>query len=322
MIIGLERLEVSEISQSSAIQRAGRAGRDAPGKCFRLYTEAAYSKLQAQPLPEIKRVDITFATLQQKCLGVNLEEVEWLDKPDIAAVANSRTILIMLGALTSDGKLTQMGTRMARLPLEPRLARALIESSVQGCVKEVMDIVSVLSTQGRVFFDLSNVEERDKAVEMRSRFWHRAGDHLTLLQVFRAWDELSAKADTKAVGEGEGEVKTGISRNERQEWCRRHYINDRAMEEASRIRTQIQQACRSVGIDTEKSSMGTGTNADSGGDGSEQVLKALFKGLVHNMALRQGDGTYKSGQTVVKIHPSSVLCDKKPQAIMFEELVS
>lgn len=74
-----------EISRSSAIQRAGRAGRDGPGKCFRLYTEEAYKKLTPSPLPEIKRCDLTFAMLQQKSFGQNMEEIDFMDPPDRAA---------------------------------------------------------------------------------------------------------------------------------------------------------------------------------------------------------------------------------------------
>lgn len=80
--LGLERLSEVEISQSSAIQRAGRAGRDGPGKCFRLYTEDSYKKLMPAPLPEIKRCDLTFAMLQQKSFGQNIETIDFMDPPE------------------------------------------------------------------------------------------------------------------------------------------------------------------------------------------------------------------------------------------------
>lgn len=83
--IGLERLASVEISKSSAVQRAGRAGRDAPGKCFRLYTEESYAKLAPAPLPEIKRCDMAFAMLQQKSLGFDLETMDFMDMPELNA---------------------------------------------------------------------------------------------------------------------------------------------------------------------------------------------------------------------------------------------
>lgn len=82
LLIGLERLSEVEISQSSAIQRAGRAGRDGPGKCFRLYTEDSYKRLRPAPLPEIKRCDLTFAMLQQKSFGQNIETIDFMDPPE------------------------------------------------------------------------------------------------------------------------------------------------------------------------------------------------------------------------------------------------
>lgn len=167
---------------------------------------------------------------------------------------------------------------MARLPLEPRLSRALIESKEQGCVKEMINIVSLLSAASKAFYDLPSSEERDAAAEARKKFWHPTGDHITLLNVFRAWDEISPNA------QGEG----GLKKNERKDWCRRQFINERALQEATRIRSQIQHGCKTIGMDVTTS---CGENADP-------ILKSLFKGLVYNVALKQQDGTYKARDTV------------------------
>lgn len=198
-------------------------------------------------------------------------------------VAMSCMNLVMLDALdaTSQNTITAIGRQMARLPLEPRLSRALIESKEQGCIKELINIVSLLSASSKVFYDLPEGDERNAAAEARKKFWHNSGDHLTLLNVFQAWDDISTSLLN-------GERMSASKKNERKEWCRRQYINERALEEATRIRTQIQLACGGIGMDINASC----------GDNHEPILKALFKGLVHNVAIKQNDGTYKARETV------------------------
>ncbi|CAG7852149.1 Probable ATP-dependent RNA helicase prh1 [Serendipita indica DSM 11827] len=304
---GIERLSPTEISQSSAIQRAGRAGRDGPGKCFRLYTEQTYKQLLPAQIPEIKRCDLNFAILQQKSFGYDIEEMDLMDKPELNAVKASKTILKILGAVNQQFEITSVGKLMAKLPLEPHLARALLQSKENGCTKEVISIVSILSASSKVFYDLPNNEDREAAFQARSKFHHPSGDHLTLLNVFRAYDEISEGVKSSSSSNGQN----GIGRGERKEWCRRQFLNERALAEATRIRDQLERACQQASIDPKQSC----------GDAHEPVLKSLFRGLVHHTALKQLDGSYKAGELPIKIHPSSVLCDKKPTGLMYEELV-
>lgn len=306
---GIERLSEVEISRSSAVQRAGRAGREGPGKCFRLYTEEAYKKLLPAPLPEIKRCDLKFAMLQQKSFGQDLENINFMDPPDRAAVISAHHTLVLLGALDQKSAITPTGRAMAKLPLEPSHARALIESQNQGCVKEMINIVSLLSASAVVFLDFSTSEEREAALAARSKFFHRSGDHMTLLNVFRAFDDIGTNNGGDDTSDDEGQAPLG--KMDRKSWCKKQHINDRALIEAVKIRGQLQKSCIGAGMDINLSS----------GDDSEPVLRSLCRGLFHNTAIKRADGSYKSANMVIKVHPASVLSDKKPSAIMYEELV-
>jgi ATP-dependent RNA helicase DHX33 len=129
-------------------------------------------------------------------------------------------------------------------------------------------------------------DEREAALEARSKFYHRSGDHMTLLNVFKAFDDISHPND---LFEEEGDTKAplvgGLSKKE---WCRRNFINDRALTEATKIRAQIRKSCHGSGMDINISC----------GDADEPVLRCLYRGLVHNIALKQADGSYKHNDMV------------------------
>lgn len=208
---------------------------------------------------------------------------------------------------------------MAFFPLEPVYARAVVASKDLGCTLEIIDIVSVLSATSKLFVDVT--EQREAASDARRMFRHPSGDHLTVLNVVRSYTEIAATEGKSA----------------RKAWCRKHFLNERTLLEAVSIREQLGQTCRRMGIDWKVSC----------GDFEEPVVKSLAHGLAQNSAFLQPDGSYKQtmGQSVgisswswmiflnssfffsifffkiVKIHPGSVLCDKKVPAIVYDELV-
>ncbi|CDO75302.1 hypothetical protein BN946_scf184654.g10 [Trametes cinnabarina] len=294
---GFDTLLTRDITQSSAVQRAGRAGREVSGSgyCFRLYTEESFNKMPVTAEPEIRRVTLTSSMLQLKCLGQDFEEIEFMDKPDEESVAAALKTLFLLGALDNHKNLTPLGRQMAVFPLEPPLARALVAAVEFGCTAEVLSIVSVLSASSHLFVD--NTEARDAAADARRKFRHLSGDHLTVLNVVRAYEDVAAS-----------ESKAG-----RRDWCRKMYLNDRCLAEAMNIRAQLRDVCTRLNIDWRVSA----------GDNETPVLKALLRGLVLNTAFLRPDGSYKQamGPSLVKIHPSSSLADKKVQAIIYNELV-
>ncbi|KAF9236191.1 P-loop containing nucleoside triphosphate hydrolase protein [Melanogaster broomeanus] len=267
----------------------------ARGFCFRLYTEEAFSNLAASVEPEIRRCSLTQSVLQLKCLGQDLDAVEFMDPPDINSVISALKTLWVLGALDNSKSLTALGRQMASFPVDPYLARIILASKTHGCTSEIIDIVSLLSSSSKLFLDVS--DQRDAIADARRKFRHPSGDHLTMLNALRSYQEIASSE----------------SKGARKEWCRQHFVNERTFTEALKIRDQLRLTSQRVGLDWRASSK----------DMEEAVLRCFTAGLVQQSALLQPDGSYKQlmGQTVVKIHPGSTLCDKKVPAIIFDELV-
>lgn len=260
------------------------------GVCFRLYTEDAFHSMQLSPEPEILRCSLTSSILQLKCLNQDLEELDLMDMPDVESsmctvsrnpfhdcdtthvVSSALKTLWLLDAINPNKELTQLGRQMAFFPLEPVHARAVIASREQGCTSEVLDIISVLSASSKLFVDVA--EHREAASEVRRMFRHTSGDHLTILNAIRAYSDI-ATVEGKAA---------------RREWCRKHFLNERTLIEASEIRNQLRQTCGRMGINWKISC----------GDKEDPLLKSLAYGLAQNSAFLQPDGSYKQtmGQSV------------------------
>ncbi|KAG1664918.1 ATP-dependent RNA helicase DHX8 [Nymphon striatum] len=150
---GMDSLIVTPISQAQAKQRAGRAGRTGPGKCYRLYTERAYrDEMLTTPIPEIQRTNLVSTVLSLKAMGINdLLQFDFMDAPQMESMIMALEQLHSLGALDDEGLLTRVGRRMAEFPLEPSLSKMLIMSVHLACSDEVLTIVSMLSVQN-VFY--------------------------------------------------------------------------------------------------------------------------------------------------------------------------
>lgn len=209
--LGLDSLLVKPISKSSAIQRQGRAGREAPGKCWRLYTEKAYHEIlpEATP-PEILRCDLAHAILNMKARGVDdVMEFPFLDKPRREAFEEALLQLLFVGALNQEGQISTIGQRIAKLPLSIPLGRVLIAAidNEEDILSEIVDIVSCLSVEN-IFLNLITEEAREKAEEARRSLYRREGDHLTLLKTIQGY--AAEKADRKT-------------------WSQKHFVNHRAM---------------------------------------------------------------------------------------------
>ncbi|KAF9192954.1 putative ATP-dependent RNA helicase dhr2 [Haplosporangium sp. Z 767] len=287
--IGIESLLVEPISKSSARQRMGRAGREAPGLCFRLYTEDSFDQLEEDAIPEIKRCNLESAILSLKATGIdNVTEFDFMDRPSKSGLLRSLEHLYALEALDDEGKLTEIGTKMAAFPVDPPYAKVLLQSEKMECTKEAIEIISLLSVD-TIFSAPSS--KREEANEARQKFTSLDGDHLTLLNTLRAYESVKGDRD----------------------WCRENFINSRHMRHVMDVRKQLIQFCERAGMDPKKSC----------GHDLEIVLKCFLAGFFQNTALLQPDGTYRSilGGLTVSVHPSSSLFGKKREAIMYNELV-
>jgi HrpA-like RNA helicase len=304
--LGFESLEVSPVSRSSAEQRTGRAGREAPGKCWRLYTETTFKTLDQTASPEIARVSLASAVLALKTRGVDdVLGFPYIDPPARDALVRALEELYALGALDDGGRITPVGKHMSTLPLSPALARVLIAAGEQAAVHEVIDIVACLSVDG-LFVDRAS--EREDIAAARARLASTEGDHLTLLNVVRQYlDVLNSQAEQ----DGPESVST---------WCKQMYLDQRALRTILDIRKQLlQHAARAglVGADPYPSS--TRNELDL----PERILRSILIGFVTHTAFLSPDGSYRTtnGNTAVAIHPSSTLYGKKHEAIVYHESV-
>lgn len=286
---GMDSLVVTPISQAQAKQRAGRAGRTGPGKCYRLYTERAYrDEMLTTPVPEIQRTNLAETVLQLKAMGINdLLSFDFMDAPPTETLILALEQLHSLSALDEEGLLTRLGRRMAEFPLEPRLCKMLIMSVNLGCSDEILTIVSMLSVQN-VFY-----RPKDKqaiADTKKAKFNQPEGDHLTLLAVYNSW-------------------KNNKFSNA---WCYENFVQIRSLKRAQDVRKQL------LGImDRHK------LDIISCGKSTARIQKAICSGFFRNAAKKdpqEGYRTLVDGQ-VVYIHPSSALFNRQPEWVVYHDLV-
>lgn len=292
--IRVESLLVSPISRASAKQRAGRAGRTRPGKCYRLYTEKSfYEDLQETTYPEILRSKMSNVVLTLKKIGIDdLVHFDFMDPPAPETLMRALELLNYLGALDDEGELTDLGYQMSELPLDPQLAKMILVSPEFGCSSEIVSIVACMSVP-QIF--LRPRESAKLADEAKAQFTQTDSDHLTLLNAYAAYELVPAQ--------------------ERKKWCWDNFINERSIQNAENVRKQLLGIMRRLDIPL--------VTSDSKGDGSfcyMDIRKALTAGMFMQVAHRQRSGDYltvKDNQ-IVYIHPSSVV-SSRPDWVIFEE---
>jgi ATP-dependent RNA helicase DHX8/PRP22 len=214
--LGMDSLVVMPISQAQARQRSGRAGRTGPGKCYRLYTEAAFrNEMMPTSIPDIQRTNLASTILTLKAMGVNdLLNFDFMDPPPAQTMLQALETLYALSALDNEGLLTPLGRKMADFPMDPQLAKMLIASVSLGCSEEILSIVAMLSVQ-TVFYRPK--EKQGQADSKKAKFHQPEGDHLTLLTVYNGW-----KAS-----------------NYSNPWCYENFIQARSMRRAQDVRKQL-----------------------------------------------------------------------------------
>lgn len=184
-VTGVDSLRVSKISQAQAWQRSGRAGRESEGHCYRVYTAKEFEMFEKMTKPEILRCNLSAAILQLLATGVNIETFDFMDKPPREAIEIAFKQLKQLGAIKSSvqiPQLTETGRRMAMFPLDPIYSKIIISSPKFECVGEILDMVSMLSTEN--IYAEPGPNNREQAITQHSKFQAKLGDHLTLLNIF------------------------------------------------------------------------------------------------------------------------------------------
>ncbi|XP_060967106.1 pre-mRNA-splicing factor ATP-dependent RNA helicase DEAH10 isoform X1 [Cannabis sativa] len=300
---GLESLTVVPISKAQALQRSGRAGREGAGKCFRLYPESEFDKLENSTKPEIKRCNLANVILQLKALGVDdIIGFDFIEKPSRSAIVKSLEQLFLLGALTDECKLSDpVGRQMSKLPLDPVYSKALIVASEFKCLQEMLITVAMLSVESMFYAPRDKLDEARAAMKF---FSSPEGDHLTLINVFRAANEFMEKKNLTCGKEKADKIL--------RKWCKENFINSRSLRHARDIHNQIREHVQQMGL-----------RIVSCGDDTLNFRRCLAASFFLNAALKQPEGTYRtlaSGQ-MVQIHPSSVLFQKKPECLIYNELI-
>lgn len=189
-LIGLDLLLVQPVSKAQARQRAGRAGREQEGHCYRLYTEDSFIRLPEASVPEIQRCNLANVLLQLLAMGISdLLSFDFMDPPSEESLVAALEQLALLKAVEKDMvlKLTPLGERMAVFPLDPFLSRSLLASEMYFCGVEVVSVVAMLSVES-VFY--TPHDDRERANDLRRKFHSDEGDHLMLLKIYRAYKTI------------------------------------------------------------------------------------------------------------------------------------
>ncbi len=254
----VQRLPIEAVSQASANQRAGRCGRVAPGVCIRLYSEEEFLDRPEYTEPEILRTNLASVILQMTALGLgDVSAFPFLDPPDPRSVRDGYALLEELGALTEQ-RLTPLGTRLARLPIDPRLGRMVLEAERHGCVREVLIITAALSIQDP---RERPAEHRAAADEAHARFIVPGSDFLTLVKL---WDYLR-------------EQQKALTGNQFRKLCRGEYLNYLRVREWHDLFSQLRQVAGGLGIRS-------GTDAGH----PDRVHQAMLAGLLSHVGMRDG----------------------------------
>ncbi len=294
----VEQLQVEPIAQSAAKQRAGRCGRVSSGVCFRLYDETDFNQRPAHTDPEILRSSLAGVILRMKSLGLaDVEEFPFIDRPAPRAIADGYQLLQELGAVDEARDLTTLGRELAKLPVDPRVARMVLAARDQGALKEVLIITAGLSVQD----PRDRPEERaGSADQAHAKFADERSEFLWYLKAWAAFDE----------------VWHHQSQSKQREWCRANFLNWMRMREWRDVHTQLHTLCAEH--EWKENELPAAF---------EPLHRALLAGLLGNLGLRiedarAGEPPYL-GARGIKFwpHPGSALAKKGGKWIMCAELV-
>ncbi|KAF2027667.1 P-loop containing nucleoside triphosphate hydrolase protein [Setomelanomma holmii] len=300
--LGIETLNIVPVSKASATQRAGRAGRTRPGKCFRLYTESAFAKLEDATFPEIQRSNLAPVLLQLLNLGITyVVRFDYLSAPPSSLVTRALDLLYSLGALDVHARLTKpLGTRMAELTLEPMLSRALLSAASPefGCLNEMLSIAAMMTLQGNAFVSHDGGKKALDAA--RRKFAVSEGDHLSLYNVHEAF------------------VKSGMS----VQFCRENSLSHKSMVKAVSVRKQLAAYLSRFGL-TESPLASSDVLRVGGKPIAERVVRCLVTGFFAHAARMKSDGSFTTvdGKTVLWAHPSSVFFHRKAEWVVYTEIM-
>jgi ATP-dependent helicase HrpA len=328
----VQRLPIEAVSQASANQRKGRCGRVEPGICIRLYSEEDFNGRPAFTDPEILRTNLAAVILQM--LHLRLGEIEafpFIEPPDGKAISDGFNLLQELSAVSREGQLTPLGRQLARLPVDPRLGRMVLEGAKQGSLEEILIIASALSVQ-----DVrERPADRQQAADQAHAQWKDVdSDFAALINLWRGFEEQRQALGSSAL----------------RSWCRKNFLNYLRLREWRDAHRQLVLIARDLQLGKPASDAGKSElrakeqtpatqdlqlsaaqkekelaekdQAAQRAKGYAAVHKAILAGLLSQIGQKTEDGDYLGArQRRFWVHPSSVIGRKKPSWLMAAELV-
>jgi ATP-dependent helicase HrpA len=300
----VQRLPIEPISQASANQRSGRCGRVEAGIAIRLYSEEDYGSRPEFTEPEILRTTLASVILQMTSLGLgDVARFPFVDPPDARNVRAGVLLLEELGAVATGSasgrggrtRLTGIGRKLARLPIDPQLGRMLLAADRLGCLRDVLVITAALSIQDP---RERPVEQRTRADQMHARFRDQRSDFMAWMNLWRHLREQQKELGSSAF----------------RRMCRDEHLNYLRVREWQEYESQLRQVCRQVGLTVPKSTQTPDEDA---------IHRALLTGLLSHIGLRDPDRRDYLGARGARfsIFPGSGLFKNQPQFVMAAELV-
>jgi ATP-dependent helicase HrpA len=292
----VQRLPIEPISQASAAQRAGRSGRTAPGVCIRLYSEEDFESRPRYTDPEILRTNLAAVILQMAALNLgDIEAFPFLDPPEKRSIRDGVQLLQELGAFDQHGAITDLGRRLAQLPLDPRIGRMILAADAEGCVREVLVLAAALS--------IPDPRERPSDREEAARQKHArfADEHSDFISFLNLWRYL-------------GEQRKERSGSSFRRMCREEFLHYLRIREWQDLTGQLRSIARDMGIRE---------SSDPEPADAASVHAALTAGLLSHVGLREGETREYAGARNSKfvLAPGSVLSKRPPRWIVVADLV-
>lgn len=293
----VQRLPIEPISQASAAQRAGRCGRVAPGVCIRLYSEQDFAARPRYTEPEILRTNLAAVLLQMAALQLgDIEEFPFLDPPDRRTVRDGVQLLAELGAFDQHGTITDLGRRLARLPVDPRLGRMILQAQTEGCVREMLVLAAALT--------IPDPRERPSDREEAARAKHArfADEHSDFMSYLNLWRYLR-------------EQRKSLSGNAFRRMCRSEFLHYLRIREWQDLVGQLRSIARDLGIVEDAASEDPADPA--------RVHAALLAGLLSHVGMRREDTREYLGarNSHFVLAPGSALAKRPPRWVVVAELV-
>lgn len=331
----VQRLPIEPVSQASANQRKGRCGRVEPGICIRLYSEEDFLGRPEFTDPEILRTNLAAVILQMLHLRLgSIEDFPFIEPPDGKAISDGFNLLQELSAVNREGQLTPLGRQLARLPIDPRLGRMVLEGAKQGSLEEILIVAAALSVQD----PRERPMDRQQAADQAHAQWKDVdSDFAALINLWRGFEEKRQEL-------GSNPLRT---------WCKKNFLNYMRLREWRDAHRQLVLIARELQLQSGRGRDAAAAASNRGQDRSHKIApttdtkvnvilreqaeaseaavraknyaavhKAILAGLLSQIGQKTEEGDYLGArQRRFWIHPSSVIGRKKPNWIMAAELV-